>query len=556
MAVRAGSTRILCWRRLCLPKENSGYSTCRQTSIDDPRMGLGLANSGTTAERKSTGAPVRKLVSTLGLFFFASVSSACNSGDELTSPLHARTSLALPVTTRTAQDETARSIGRAVAIALADSNLRRQLLEDLRDSPFREHSIHAQSYLLAQRGSAISRRTANAAGLELDDFYSTLRALPELEIGLSSSLDRLRWTGTGDVVVVATVLDRRERLNRGVLTAFDVNGLPVTVPLNRKAPWPVISILPVRTDFGSDPERVRAAARSKSGSTVSTSEEELNSESDCNDPWVVQECPDDGGLSGGWQSGVHAGTECTGATYGQVDATNDYDMDGIKDLCEVRIALGLQPELILHATEAYGAREPYWTVKRIAGEVKIMYLLAYYYDGYPVDHNGDSEFIILHVGPNTGDHWSVRDITTSAHWGACCGGDYTSNYTANGFWFNGAAAHVYVSRSHHGNYRMEYDCDDRIGDECSPPGSGNVQLVGVHDAGNIGNSLYSFDLDPGLANTWETPRDCTRSRISGSGRPGVECFFNKVQHERFSGWVGQTGDAATHYADILGAYGF
>lgn len=499
---------------------------------------------------------MRKLGSTLGFYFLLLSGSACNSGDEPTSPLRPRGRLALAVTNQTAPDETVKAIGRAVAIALADPGLRRQLFEDLRDSPFREHSIHFQTYFLGQGGLAISRRTAAAAGLELDDFRSTLRGLPDLEIGLSSLLDRLRWRGTDDVVVAATALDRRERLNAGALTAFDVRGLPLMVSLNRKAPRPVISILPVRTDFGSEPERVRAAAGRKSGSTVSTSVEEITSDSDCNDPWVVQECPEDGGLNGGWQSGVHAGTECTGATYGQVDATNDYDVDGIKDLCEVRLALGLQPELILHVTEAYGAREPYWTVKRIAGEVKIMYLLAYYYDGYPVDHNGDSEFIILHVGSNTGDHWSVRDITTSAHWGACCGGDYTSNYTANGFWFNGAAAHVYVSRSHHGNYRMEYDCDDRIGDECSPPGSGNVQLVGVHDAGNIGNSLYSFDLDPGLPNTWETPRDCTRSRISGSGRPGVECFFNKVQHDRFSGWVGQTGDAATHYADILAAYGF
>ena len=403
----------------------------------------------------------------------------------------------------------------------------------------------------------IGRIAAAIAGLEFAEFSSILRTLPDLEIGVSSSIDRVGWRGTGDLVVAATTLHHRERLGQGFLSAFDVRGVTVAVPLDRKAPWPVISILPAQTDFGPEPETLRASAPSRSGNTISTMDEEFNTESDCNDPWVVQECPDDtGGLNGGWQSGLHAGSECTGATYGQVDATNDLDMDGIKDLCEVRLALGLQPELIFHVTEPYSAREPYWTVKRIGGVVKIMYLLAYYYDGYPVDHNGDSEFLILSVGPNTGDHWSVREITTSAHWGACCGGDYTSTYTASGFWFNGAAAHVYVSRSHHGNYRMEYDCDDRIGDECSSPGVGNVQLVGVHDAGNIGNSLYSFDLDPGLPNTWETPRDCTRSRISSSGRQGVECFFNKVQHERFSGWVGQTGDAATHYADILAAYGF
>ena len=74
---------------------------------------------------------MRKLVSTLGLFFFASVSSACNSGDELTSPLHARTSLALPVTTRTAQDETARSIGlptMPIFLAPTVSNEQTQLI--------------------------------------------------------------------------------------------------------------------------------------------------------------------------------------------------------------------------------------------------------------------------------------------------------------------------------------------------------------------------------------------------------------------------------------------
>jgi len=445
-------------------------------------------------------------------------------------------------------------ISYGFALALADQSLRVQLLEDFRDSPFPQHSLQLSAYSSGGRGHALAVAVARGLEMEVGEYLALLRKLPEFEIAVSSSVDRALWQGSDDVVVVATTSSRSQLLARHSISGFDTRGNRVEVPLTEKGPFPVISILPARVDFGTNPEARRGLTPKRAGMSISTMQEEFGMD-ECNELVAVIECLDEGGsgLNMYWQAGVHAGPECTASTYKQiVTPAHDEDRDTIKDVCESIFAVNFQPSLVFHTSESHSAREPYWAVKRNNDVVSIMYLLAYYYDGGAGSHHGDSEFIILRVAPTTGDHWTIRQITTSSHWGVCCGMDWTETTDASLFGYDRAHPFVYVSNGKHANYRDRVECDSRIGDTCSERAGSNVSPVGVRVTDNIGNRWYPFDIDPYLTG-W--PRDCTRAQRQP--RPGIECFYSlNMLISHFGGWSGYYGSGATHYRTMLDAYGF
>lgn len=137
--------------------------------------------------------------------------------------------------------------------------------------------------------------------------------------------------------------------------------------------------------------------------------------------------------------------------------------------------------------------------------------------------------------------------TTSAHWGACCGGDETRTSSADKFEYVGSRPIVYVSHDHHANYDTHSRCDARVGDEC---GDEPKERVGIIK--NIGNAAHPFRL---MTSPAPGP-DCTRSLYSLN--PGMECYLNHYSDptwgtiDKFQGWHGTEG--ATHYREILIAY--
>ncbi|HEX2090912.1 MAG TPA: hypothetical protein VHG28_00865 [Longimicrobiaceae bacterium] len=413
-------------------------------------------------------------------------------------------------------------MAKGIALALADSTLRQQVLEDMRDSPFPRHSLHLQSYLHGERGQTITTVAAKSVGLSIEEFLSLTRYLPDAEFSVSSPLDRIEWTGSSNLVVTAATMTRWQRRSVRSLPGYDVNGKSVTVPLTHKVSQAVLSILPAEFVFGPDPEAARAAAPRRGDNTISSFEREFSVQSSCDPTTAILPCESDMNSTVTVGPGYAVGSDCSAFYYRETNAANDLDHDNIKDVCEERFAVAFQPQLVRHVNEIFFAREPYWTVQLVSGGYpSIGYLLSYYYDGGSFSHHGDSEFIIITLKAGTDDYWHVYGVTPSAHWGVCCGGDETRTLGAGALQYTGSRPYVFVSKDHHGGYESDNRCDDRIGDECSPIGSGNTEPVGVYSGRNIGNSRYPHDLDP----VNPGGPDCTYSKVDVSTRPGTECFL-------------------------------
>ena len=164
------------------------------------------------------------------------------------------------------------TVARAVALSLGDPELRQTLLEDLRDSPFPQHRIHLRGYLV---GGPVGQRVGEILGLESGGIASLLAGLPDLEISMPIPLDRARWTGSADIVVVGTAGTISSAAAELVMRGFNVAGEPVEFSAFRQQRFPSIAIARSEVAFGSNPEEVRRSAPKQSRPTVSTREEEF-----------------------------------------------------------------------------------------------------------------------------------------------------------------------------------------------------------------------------------------------------------------------------------------
>lgn len=130
----------------------------------------------------------------------------------------------------------------------------------MRDSPFPKHRLHLKSYLGGERARAIAATAARAGGMSTEQLLARVGALPEMQISVPRHLDRARWSGTDDVVVLGTTLSVAEMVSAGQLTGYNIRGEAVPVPIGMRQPFPFIAIVPAETAFGRDPEATRKAA--------------------------------------------------------------------------------------------------------------------------------------------------------------------------------------------------------------------------------------------------------------------------------------------------------
>jgi hypothetical protein len=197
---------------------------------------------------------------------------ACS--DRVTSPpdpLSSETSAPAP-----AGELAADSVAHGLALALASPTLRQQVLEDLRDSPFHKHGIHLQSYLRGARGRNVAAAGAQTLGIPVDHYLELLKGMPQLQLSIPRSLDRVTWSGAADIVVFATTSTLAERVavpspERG----YTVHGEAVQIDVWAHPTFPFLAITPSERSFGADAEAVRAAAPKHARATVSTRAEEI-----------------------------------------------------------------------------------------------------------------------------------------------------------------------------------------------------------------------------------------------------------------------------------------
>lgn len=511
-------------------------------------------------------------------------------------------------------DATVDSVAKGLALALQDENLRTQLRDDLRDSPFRNHALHLPSYLRGARGRELAKRAAATLGITLGDFHRISSADENLELVLPRLLDRVYWDGSANIDVVATnttVTQARDQ-RRVVENGYDLAGNVVTRSMIQYSRRPYLLVRRGDRFYPFDTEALRTAAPRKDRATVSTPTEErarlrsrgrenvareaalsLNTASgifatsflttvstsstvqdpDC-PPFSVIECLDEG--SGGTgPEGVGGGGAtlppqmtleyCFGVS-SSLNASNDTDSDGILDACELEIASQFAPLLNLGQDDERQARQSYWSMSRHPDrpdQVQIIYAIGYVMDGGHFNfnwewHEGDSEFIILEVAnPSLGSLWGIKYATLSAHFGTGQF-DYTSTYYHDDLQYPGGAyPRIWASLNKHANYRSKEVCayGGYWTDSC---------------AGNYSGTRISSSASRNLGNYYHRP-PATRSTLTqllnrttwegpvytyGTYRVGEEYMWDEPATTRFSGWHPLKPHDVTPYWEIFKLFAF
>lgn len=477
------------------------------------------------------------------------------------------------------------SLARALALGLAAPAARQALLEDLRDSPFPLNKLHLGSYLAGARGAVLLERSAQASRVPQARLAQIAASARDYELWVPSVVHRVSWTGTDDIMVFATTLSVGDLLRSGpTVIGYGVTGDPEQIALMSLTRRPYIAIAPARQDFGDDPEVRRAAAPKAARGTISTkiieSQRRLRGSAGAStsgggstaslphlgdgDQRIMTEgceeggsenCCEEGGESGMCDgSGGHGPVSYPGTVLNfsfndcvpaSTTATEDADRDGIVDTCESTLATTFEPRLQFHSGETHADRESfYYTVNRSndGARIRIFYALAYFYDpGYSLfssdDHLGDSEFLIVQVGPYAGSNssirWQVQYVTYSAHFGGAVDETQTYHWT-DVHWYNGQTGltpRIWVAVGKHANYRTDWECDQAAAslDDCND--GGYSAPVGVVGSMNLGNEYLMEGWSPTLPTQLI---NCTTSVIGYWSSTQQYCFWN--DSDLFTGW--------------------
>lgn len=491
-----------------------------------------------------------------------------------------------------APDQPSRAVldafANVLARGLSDSAMRMAVLEDLRDSPFDRHKVHLDSYITGKRGRANLAAIARASAIPPDSLLRLASALRNYELWMPSVTHRTRWSGTSDVVVVATTMLPSDMWKTPAeYVAYDVSGAASTVNLLGHNPKPYLLVAPARQSFGKDPEVARAAAPKQPRRTISTRETEFTASiqsgsdtqssttlssaapqqssmsSSCNPEVDGPDCCDETTIycpnppEGNGTAGVGMGftfEDCVKPFNEPIAESLDRDYDHILDSCESQLAKAFEPRLVFHPSENHKGREPYYAVNRSADgqRVRIIYALSYYWDpGFRAldgtyGHAGDSEFIIVHVGRyigyNVPGKWQVHYVTYSAHFDSA--DDYTRTYWWSDAQYStgefGIRPLVYVALDKHANYRSHSECDAGAwySDDCYAAGP-SPELAGIPSTANLGN-VHAGEGFPQGTYSGRILTDCVPSRVGGAGKHGTECYWSTWLSADFAGWTGGT----------------
>jgi len=340
------------------------------------------------------------------------------------------------------------------------------------------------------------------------------------------------WAATDPVAVEATALTIAERQTaEGRLAARGASPSSAVAYISERTALPhslltesdyaFLSIGPAEIDFGVLPEQRRITAPRHSRTTVSTFDEEIQIYKERGDSIVRAERqnglqplfiiePRDTCTGGGGGSSRPMGVAIpSGKTYSQCyqpgafDASVDRDQDGVDDGCEAELAVAFRPQLVFDIYDCETRRQPYFAVRQKqspdwGGVILLFYAISYRYDCGPQPHRGDSEWIILEVGPSLNSSyapWSLKYGTLSAHWKAP--NDNTAGYEASDLEdAEGSprfgAPRVWVSEGKHANYRTQTVCNTSgfwwNWDNCDHPYSFffTLDFTGAHNLGSSG----------------------------------------------------------------------
>jgi hypothetical protein len=496
----------------------------------------------------------RAKTSAVSVILCASILSACDS-ERLVSPTRPPDPSKSVSQLDRADSSSVQLLTRGIALALALPEVRQQILEDLRDSPFDKHTIELGSYLRGPRGRALAQAAASQLHVPLGTVIGAVgtASAQGLVFGMPRYGDRRNWTGTENVAVVGTTRAPNEILSRAsYVSGFDTRGHPTEIYLRGPGPIPYFAISPAPRPFGTDAEEVRARAPKRSGRSIGAVDEVVG-------VFMVPcdvDCGSGGGGGGGSTLGPGYVVLPSAQTYAQC-VNNILYLEAVKATCRAELAAAFRPRSIFNSDEPCKDREPFWTVYPgpAGNEIDIFYAMSYWVDcgnrtGTADSHPGDSEFIIVRVfsDPSSPAHWYLANVTLSAHYGFGFFGDDTWTGSPPAIEFrpyeNLTRPKVYIAWGKHGNYRDVGSCG-RGGygaDDCGRAVDTGEELGLL--SGNA--SDLGFRLAP--------MRDCVQSRLYLL-RNGIECYWSYSYFHTFAGWNGGP-EGATAYTGLLRDFGF
>jgi hypothetical protein len=256
-------------------------------------------------------------------------------------------SLSRPPQPNTSDDR----LARAVAATLSHRDARREIFEGMRTSRYRRAELPITSTLRAYW----SRWQKYAAEFDVLQQNSNR---PTYEVVLPSPQHRLNWKGDDDIIVVAASAGLAELFGRPTAVGYTLTGERVVVPLYGPTNRAVLVVVPWVPPHLSYITRTPPDA---SVTRVSSVEQEFATMTAECDDWA-KHCDNDGGIGNG--PGIAVGSDCGIGAYDVVTPADDLDRDGIKDICEWRVAYLFEPQLVFDVWEAYSLREPTFIVQK------------------------------------------------------------------------------------------------------------------------------------------------------------------------------------------------
>lgn len=259
--------------------------------------------------------------------------------------------------------------------------------------------------------------------------------------------------------------------------------------------------------------------------------------------------------------GVHLGAGITPAYC--FAAASDIDHDGFDDNCERLLAQNFRPEMASAPSDDTRG-EVYFIVQPVGSNIRVTYLLGYYWDlGDPHawcetpftpecgGHHGDSEWVSLDV-EYCAPRWCLDQAILSAHWQT--DNDETDivsfgemEYPANWRGY----PRVYVALKKHSNYYSKERCNGFwTFDVCADaPVYQRVEYVPHR---NIGSRTHNAISDGYPKNR---PGTCRGSEELFQGSGILECFWLAPSGYHFNGWQ-EANDPVNPYLPQLSYLGF
>lgn len=203
----------------------------------------------------------------LVLAMLIGTTGCADSIDRTVAPEATKAVIAEPNTQAPSEERVAlTTVARLVAEAMDNEPARQRLKRDMRAAPFREHKLELKAYLQSNDGRQLLDRVAALSGGE-QAFFATLAKIRPLEFYMPVAKQRETWTGKSEILVASQLAESEP------IVSFDKNGSEVKLDRATPPAQPVLSIVPVETDFTRPmPASTTRNARDQNGEAIGTLE--------------------------------------------------------------------------------------------------------------------------------------------------------------------------------------------------------------------------------------------------------------------------------------------